>query len=389
MKIILILLPDIWSMKKYQGMPSIHNFLLKATNDFDCIIFTTDENDVEVDYPNARVYKFKKITTTSSNKYIQYLFSRLNFLYLNVAYLHKALLLRVDFHILYCSSSLPVLCTRVLRKIYGIKTIHRIYGTFLYKNINSKLDKIKKYEECLSFWFEADRYIITNDGTRGNIVASKFNIPQKKVDFLINGIDIKPIKDINLLAELKEKLGIPESDLVALSVSRLSSWKRVDRVVKAFNQLSHLHISLLVVGDGPQREEWENLKTNKKIHFVGSLPSQDANVVMSASDMFISMYDYSNVGNPLLEALGHGLPIITLSTGGTLDVIKHKDNGLIVEYSKDEDAIITCLRDHIEFLVGNSTERVRLSKSAYDYSKKHILDWDSRIENEIDIIKSL
>jgi len=388
-KRLLILLPDIWSMKKYQGMPSIHNFLIVATERFDCVIFTTDENNVEVDYPNAKVYKFKKFTTKSSNRYVQYLCGRLNFISINCKYYYKSISLRLSPDIIYCSSSLPVLSTRILKIFYTSKSVHRIYGTFLHENISSVFDKIKKYEEYLSFFLDADKYIITNDGTKGDLVAEKFSIPKSNIEFLMNGVDFKPHVSSNIMEELRNTFKIPKEHLVAISVSRLSSWKRVDRIIKAFNFLENVPISLIVVGDGPQREEWEELKTNKNINFSGSLLGYEVNSIMRSADIFISMYDYSNVGNPLLEALTFGLPIITVSSGGTIDIITHDQNGLIIDYSQDENHMVINLKSNIEYLVFDSEKREELSRKAVEFAKENILDWNSRIKLEVDIIDLL
>lgn len=388
MKKILILLPDIWSMEKYQGMPSIHNFVLKASTEFKCVVFTTDNKGVDVDYPNAEVYVFNKIKNNSKNRYIQYLVARINFIFINLYYIYKSM--RVEFKpdIIYCSSSVPSLAGRVLKSLFKAKLINRIYGTFLYDNIDSNFDKLKKYEECLSFYFKADKYIITNDGTRGNIVANKFNIPEDKVEFLINGVNIEPNPN-QMLSELREKFLIPKEHLIAISVSRLSSWKRVDRIIKAFNDLSTSNISLIVIGDGPQRAEWETLKINKNIHFVGSLPAISVHSIMNDSDLFVSMYDYSNVGNPLLEALSYGLAIIALSSGGTKDIIQNDVNGILIDNNQTDMGMIKDLTAKIRLLIRKPELRNNLSLQAIDFSRKNISSWDDRIDREIDIIKEL
>jgi glycosyltransferase involved in cell wall biosynthesis len=380
---ILFLLGDIWSLGKNKGMPSVYKVLEKSHECMDITIFTTDVNTYESELPNANIKYFKKGQRTFKNRFIVYFVNRVQNIILNLKYIVSFLLTKKDFDILYCSSSVPIYATMFIKKFYKIKILHRIYGTFLYPNLGHKLDELKKFEEVLSFKAEADHYIITNDGTHGDKVAGYYGIEKQKISFLRNGIN--EITVSSSLEEIYDKYYLDKNDFHLLCVSRLVNWKRVDRIVKAVNLITNKRIKLLVVGNGEELENLTLLATNENITFVGSVAATEVQELMSITDIFISMYDLSNVGNPLLEALSFGLPIITYNSGDTREII-NGENGILIS-SDDEDEIIKLLKENILNLYNDEIKRKNYRNNALKYAEKNLLSWDKRIDLEMEIIK--
>ena len=96
------------------------------------------------------------------------------------------------------------------------------------------------------------------------------------------------------------------------------------------------------------------------------------------------MYDISNVGNPLLEAMVCGKCIITFDVGDTHRLIRNGENGilLILDQLKQLPSII------VE-LLKNDKKRDLLSKNALEFADKNFWTWDERIEKEIEGITEL
>lgn len=114
-----------------------------------------------------------------------------------------------------------------------------------------------------------------------------------------------------------------EAKHVLLTVSRLVSWKCVDRSIIALPELvnNFSNIQLIVVGDGPERKKFEQLSDKfgviEYVCFEGAVPHDKVPKYLAAADIFLSFYDWSNVGNPLLEAMKAGKCIITLNNDNT------------------------------------------------------------------------
>ena len=85
------------------------------------------------------------------------------------------------------------------------------------------------------------------------------------------------------------------------------------------------NVRLLIVGDGPERKNLEflvsKLGLNPYIIFIGSIPHYEIHQYFNIADLFVSLYELFNAGNPLLEALAYGKCIVTINNGGTGEFI--------------------------------------------------------------------
>ena len=258
-----------------------------------------------------------------------------------------------------------------LGRKFGIPSIGRLYGTYLYPHLNDPLMLTIKFEETLAFKAKCTKYIITNDGTRGNLVADHFGIPKEDLYFLRNGVE-------NLHRGVYEN-----GTLIIIAISRLEKWKRVDRIIKAFNSCLYLNAKLYIVGDGPERDHLTELagdNLGKKIFFMGQVPREKAEHCLSRADIFISTNDYSNVSNSLLQAMSLGKCCIVLRSGD--EVIDHMVTGLVAETKED-------LPRLLQLAVTNKELRLKLGQAALDYARYHFETWDSRIFREVNIVKGL
>ena len=78
---------------------------------------------------------------------------------------------------------------------------------------------------------------------------------------------------------------------------------------------------MIIKGDGPERKILEQLSNKlgikQYIRFEGASPHNEVPKYFATADIFLSFYDWSNVGNPLLEAMMGGKCIVTLNNGDT------------------------------------------------------------------------
>ncbi|MBA7583080.1 Alpha-monoglucosyldiacylglycerol synthase [subsurface metagenome] len=97
-------------------------------------------------------------------------------------------------------------------------------------------------------------------------------------------------------------------------------------VYKLIKEYKFSNIVLLIIGDGPQRKvleklvEWLGIKNS--VQFLGLIPHREVAKYCSITNLFLSLYDITNLGNPVLEALYFGIPIITISDEGTRQLLE-------------------------------------------------------------------
>jgi glycosyltransferase involved in cell wall biosynthesis len=70
--------------------------------------------------------------------------------------------------------------------------------------------------------------------------------------------------------------------------------------------------------------------------FEGAVQQQDVVRYLHAADVFLSLNDLSNVGNPLLEAMACGKPIVTVDSGTTGQLIHDGETGILLSTGEPE-----------------------------------------------------
>jgi glycosyltransferase involved in cell wall biosynthesis len=175
-------------------------------------------------------------------------------------------------------------------------------------------------------------------------------------------------------AESRTKLGLKMDSEIIVTVGRLSHEKSVDRTIRAFAFVAEArpHAELVIVGDGPAREELEELSHNlgisPKVHFIGAVHPSEVAPYYAAADVFAFSSTTETQGLVIIEAMSHGLPALIARGGGAQHAVDDGDSGLILDASEHvlADALIHVLED--------PDLRERLSKGARVTADEYSID---------------
>lgn len=298
---------------------------------------------------------------------------------------------RKKLHLIYAAESDAILIGSLLARIHRVPFVTRYYGIS-----RILLEKpLSHFLYLLSLHCKADLAIVTDDGTNGEALLKSINARIKEVKFWRNGIEkirCDPLK----ISQIRRRYNLSKDDFVLLTVSRLYGWKRVDRAIRVMQLLLSLtqkRIKLLVVGDGPHHESLKELgyrlRVSNYVVFAGAVEHKEIYNFYALANVFLSLCDMSNAGNPILEALSAGKCIVTLDTGDTSNIIKDGQNGILVEIEKDENRIVEKLASTIINLIENESLREKLEIGAKEYAEKHIWTWNERLDTELRCIEEL
>jgi sugar transferase (PEP-CTERM/EpsH1 system associated) len=130
------------------------------------------------------------------------------------------------------------------------------------------------------------------------------------------------------------------------TVGRMQTVKDQPTLVRAFIRALHLdptlsrRLRLVLIGDGPLREECHQLLSSAGVSDLAWLPGERSDVpdVMRGLDCFILPSLAEGISNTILEAMASGLPVIATNVGGTPDLVFTGETGEIVP-SADPDAM--------------------------------------------------
>lgn len=199
----------------------------------------------------------------------------------------------------------------------------------------------------------------------------KERCPNNTPLIILNGVDTKRFstlcKDRSLI---KEDLRIINNQVI-LYVGRLDPTKFVDSIIIGFPIILKKIplVKLLIVGDGPQKEDLINLtKTldiSESVFFCGSQPNDVLPQYYCASDIVVCPYS----GLVLFEAMASGKVIVAYDVEWHSEVITHMENGILVENLNQVEfanAVVSLLTD--------PTLAKKLGKKAREFTLKN-LDW--------------
>ncbi|GAA4615518.1 glycosyltransferase [Saccharopolyspora hordei] len=141
----------------------------------------------------------------------------------------------------------------------------------------------------------------------------RWGMPARKITVIPNGVDFSRVEfDPEARVRVRRELGIaPDAHVVGV-LGRLDPNKRFDLVIESAAPLLGERTTLLVVGDGPDRERLEAVARAHEVtgHVVFAGQRHDVAAVLSALDLFVASSEQETFGLSVLEAIGNGLPVL-------------------------------------------------------------------------------
>jgi N-acetyl-alpha-D-glucosaminyl L-malate synthase BshA len=164
-----------------------------------------------------------------------------------------------------------------------------------------------------------------------------FNI-NREVEVVPNFIDVTNYAKADDLCF--KSFYAPNNEKILIHISNFRPVKRIEDVVKVFEKVrKEVPSKLLLVGDGPERGNVENLARNlgviDDVIFLGKTKAIEKLLCMS--DLFLLTSESESFGLSALEALASHVPVISTNTGGIPEVNKHGYSGFLSEVGDIED----------------------------------------------------
>lgn len=181
----------------------------------------------------------------------------------------------------------------------------------------------------LKYYTNTD-YIVGNTHDICDFVKEKGFAPQR-VQYIPN-FTVTPDKAFEQRrAAIREKYRIPKDATAMLIAGRLHDVKAVDVAIDAMKDLPN-NVYVLVAGVGKNEEALRRQAAeaglSERVCFTGWV--SDVTPLAAASDIWLAPSRFEPLGNTILDAWAHKLPIISTDTDGPLSLITSEEDGLIV-----------------------------------------------------------
>lgn len=197
-------------------------------------------------------------------------------------------------------------------------------------------------------------------------------IDRQRITYIQNGADTELFKPSDAKKVLRKKFGIPEDNLIILSIGRLTEAKEPLKLIEVFSTIEKEmeDVTLVVAGEGELLERTKDFVRQKKLKsviFLGYVDHEkDAPELYACSDYYIMTSKYEGMPLTLLEAMASGLPCI-VSDIPNLRIVEDANCGIFVDFNDEEKAA----QEIIRYLEGDNLEH---SKNAREYAVSN-LNW--------------
>ncbi|KAF8107616.1 hypothetical protein N665_0119s0078 [Sinapis alba] len=169
---------------------------------------------------------------------------------------------------------------------------------------------LPKILEEIRFFHNYAHHIAISDSC-GEMLRDVYQIPEKRVHVILNGVDEHGFtSDKKLRSLFRSKLGlqVSSSTIVLGAAGRLVKDKGHPLLFEAFSKLieTHSNVHLVVAGTGPWEQRYKKL--GDKVTVLGSLDSNELKGFYNAIDLFV---------NPTLRPQGLDLTLMEAMLSGT------------------------------------------------------------------------
>ncbi len=160
------------------------------------------------------------------------------------------------------------------------------------------------------------RSIVLPSKTLLTIATHSWKFNPKQLHYIPNGIDVTRFSSQEVSYDRQPNGGA--SGPIIGTVAALRPEKNVGRLIRAFCVVAaQVPARLLIVGDGPQRAELEELAENlgltERVHFAGHVQKPDN--LLRSFDIFAISSDTEQMPISLLEAMAAGKPTAATNVG--------------------------------------------------------------------------
>ena len=230
-----------------------------------------------------------------------------------------------------------------------VYTYHTAYEDYTYYVVHGLMDRIGKKamrgyaktvaKNCTEFITPSMK---TKEYMRSVGSDIYINVVPTGIDFSL--FDEKNI-DKEKQKEFKKQHGIGENTKVFLLLGRVAKEKSMDYSIRGFAMFINKHpevdAKLIVVGDGPQRNELEQLThelgIDKNVDFIGKVPASEVPFYYHLADIYTSASITETQGLTFMEAMASGTIVLARFDTNLSDTITDGQTGF---FFTDENSFV-------------------------------------------------
>ncbi len=213
-------------------------------------------------------------------------------------------------------------------------------------------------------------------------LVSNFKVLESKIYIAPVAVDKNKFLEKNSSIDLHQEY---PGKFIFLTVSRLVPVKNIalqfEVIARLSEDIKH-KIILLVIGDGPEKNNLKylvkNLQIEEQVKFLGSGFSLDLVSYYQRADCFLLTSNSEGYGMVIAEAILSDLPVIMTDVGVAGELVEDNINGFVVPVNSLES-----LKEKMELVIQDKNLLIKFKNNTHKFKDK-ILDREGLINKVID-----
>ena len=209
------------------------------------------------------------------------------------------------------------------------------------------------------------------------------------VTYLAAEESFRPVKEVSVLNDVKEKYNLPREKKYIFSLCTLEARKNLIRAVKTFITFvknNNIQDLVWVMGGGQYENFSEQIKrglSNPELYdqyivYAGYIDDNDLPALYSNAEWFVFTSQYEGFGLPPLEAMQCGCPVITSNNSSLPEVVG--DAGLMIDWDSDE--------QHVEAYEKYYFDKdLREEKQRKGLEKAKTFSWEKTVDDMVVVMR--
>ena len=152
---------------------------------------------------------------------------------------------------------------------------------------------------------------------------------------------LRPDITEEMIAGMRQQLGIEEQQIMLLSLSRISYEKNIQAIIQGLPQIIEKlpQTRLVIVGNGPYLEDLkelaEELEVSEYVQFTGEVPNEEVAIYYKAADYFVSASTSETQGLTYTEAMAAGVQCVAEGNAYLNNLFDHESLGKTFKTDSD------------------------------------------------------
>ncbi len=277
-----------------------------------------------------------------------------------------------------------------------VHTYHTMYEDYIYYVTKGYFDKSsKKLVEHLTLFYcdkTANELIVPTKKTY-DLFKQKYDV-EKNIHIIPTGIEIERFYVENIdeakIDEIRKKLKLPKKSFNIVFVGRLAKEKNVDLLLEAQANLvaKNKDINLIIIGDGPDMEEYietsKELKIDKNVIFVGKVPWEEIPAYYQLASIFATASTTETQGLTVIEAMASSVAPVCIDDESFRNTVVDDLNGRIFKTREEyENIVLELLKDKKKLALYRKQARINAELHSSKYYGESVSDvYKQAIDNK-------